>query len=99
MIKAIINGIFKLIMSLVNLLLLPIDTLIEQFLPDVAKIIDYVSSFFEYIGDFIPFVISYTGLNQFVLSSIVSIITFILTVPLMVHVIKLALAWYNKLKL
>lgn len=99
MIKAIINGIFKLIMSLVTLLLSPIDYLIEQFLPDVANIIDYVGSFFDYIGDFIPFVISYTGLNQLVLNGIYVILVFILTVPLMVHTIKLALAWYNKLKL
>lgn len=99
MIKAIINGIFKLIMALVNVLLMPIDLLIEQFLPDVSTAIDYVTSFFDYIGDFIPFVISYTGLNQFVLNAIYTIFVFILTVPLMVHVIKLALAWYNKLKL
>lgn len=99
MIKAIINGIFKLIMMLVNVLLMPIDSLIEQFLPDVAEALSYVGSFFDYIGDFIPFVISYTGLSPVVLNSIVSITTFILTVPLMVHAIKLALSWYNKLKL
>jgi len=98
-IKAIINGVFKLIMSLVSLLLAPIDLLIEQFLPDVAEIIDYVSSFFDYIGDFISFVISYTGLSELVLNGIYVIIVFILTVPLMVHTVKLALAWYNKLKL
>lgn len=99
MIKAIINGVFKLIMALVNVLLLPIDTLIETFLPDVAEIIDYVGTFFDFIGDFIPFVISYTGLNQLVLAGIYNIFVFTLTVPLMVHVVKLALAWYNKLKL
>lgn len=99
MIKAIINGIFKLIMSLVNLLLLPIDALIEQFLPNVSEALSYVGGFFDYIGDFIPFVISYTGLSPVVLNAIVSITTFILTVPIMVHAIKLALSWYNKLKL
>lgn len=99
MIKAIINGVFKLIMSLVNLLLLPIDTLIANFLPEVSQVLGYINDFFDLIGDFIPFVISYTGLNEFVLSSIITIVTFILTVPLMVHTIKLALAWYNKLKL
>lgn len=99
MIKGIINGIFKLIMSLVNLLLMPIDLLIEQFLPDISEAINYVGSFFDYIGDFVPFVISYTGLNQFVLNAIYSILVFMLTVPLMVHTIKLAVAWYNKLKL
>lgn len=99
MIKAIINGIFKLIMMLVNVLLMPIDALIEQFLPDVAEAIKYVGSFFDYIGGFIPWVISYTGLNEFVLGAIYSIFVFILTVPIMVHTMKLAISWYNKLKL
>lgn len=99
MIKAIINGIFKLIMMLVNLILLPIDLIIEQFLPDVADIIEYVGTFFDYIGEFIPFIISYTGIDRLLLVYIYQISVFILTVPLMVHTMKLAIAWYNKLKL
>lgn len=99
MIKAIINGIFTLIMSLVNLLLLPIDLLIEQFLPEVSEILTYIGTFFDLIGDLLPLVISYTGLNQLVLLSIYNISVFVLTVPLMVHAVKLALFWYNKLKL
>ena len=98
MIKAIISAIFKLIISLVSVLLMPIDALIEQFLPNIAEALDYISGFFDFIGSSIAFVMSYTGLNQFVLIIIIDIITFILTVPLMVHTIKLALAWYNKLK-
>lgn len=98
MIKALINGIFKLVISLVSVLLAPIDALIEQFLPNISNALDTVSGFFSFIGDFIPFVISYTGLSPFTLTIIIEIFTFILTVPLMVQTVKLALAWYNKLK-
>lgn len=99
MIKAIVNGIFSLIMTLVNVLLAPIDGLVSTFLPDISEALGYVNGFFDYISDFVPFVISYTGLNELVLSGIYDITVFILTVPLMVHTIKLAINWYNKLKL
>lgn len=98
MIKALLSGIFKLIISLVNLLLLPIDTLISNYLPSLSDALEYITQFFSKIGELIPFVISYFGLNSTVLSIIVAIITFILTVPILVNTVKLALAWYNKLK-
>lgn len=99
MIKAIISGVFKLIISLVNIILSPIDILISQFLPGLDTALSYISNFFDYIGGIVPWVISYTGINQIVLNSIIDIYVFILTVPIMVHTIKLALAWYNKLKI
>lgn len=99
MIKAIISGVFKLIISLVSVILSPIDNLIAQFLPGLDTALSYIANFFDYIGGIVPWLISYTGLNTLVLTAIIDIIIFILTVPLMVHTIKLAVAWYNKLKL
>ncbi len=99
MIKAIISGVFKLIISLVSVILTPIDMLIAEFLPSLDTAFSYISNFFDYIGDIVPFVISYTGINEIVLNAIIDIFVFILTVPLMVHTIKLAIAWYNKLKI
>lgn len=99
MIKAIISGVFKLIISLVSLILSPIDALITQFLPGLDTALTYISNFFDYIGGIVPWVISYTGINEVVLNAIIDIFVFILSVPLMVHTIKLAVAWYNKLKI
>lgn len=98
MIKALISGIFKMIISLVSIILAPIDALIEQFLPGLDTALSYIANFFDYIGGVVPWVISYLGINEIVLNAIIDIIVFILTVPLMVHTIKLAVAWYNKLK-
>lgn len=98
MINAIIKGIFKLVIALVNVILAPIDLLIEEFLPNISNALDQISNFFNILGNVFPFVISYTGLNSFVLVIIVDLFTFILTVPLMVHTIKLAVSWYDKLK-
>ncbi len=99
MINAIIQGIFSLILSLVNLILAPIDMLISQFLPSMADILNNISTFFDKLCEVVPWLCSYTGLNKVVLLAIIDIYVFILTVPLMVSAIKLALSWYNKLKL
>lgn len=99
MIKVLITGIFKIVIGLVSIVLAPIDALIAQFLPSLDNALSYVGQFFDFIGGIVPFVISYTGINAFVLNAIIDISVFILTLPLMVHTVKLALAWYNKLKM
>ncbi len=98
MIKAIISGIFKLVISLVNLLLLPIDTLIEKFLPSLADGLDKVSAFFTWVSGLIPWGISWFGFDDVVIGLFVAYTTFELTVPVLVHTTKLAITWYNKLK-
>ena len=98
MIKAIISGIFKLVISLVNLLLLPIDTLIEKFLPSLAGGLDKVSAFFTWVSGLIPWGISWFGFDDVVIALFVAYTTFELTVPVLVHTTKLAITWYNKLK-
>lgn len=99
MIKIIINGIMSLVIGLVNLLLSPIDLAINNALPSLANAFDLVSNFFDTIGNIVPFVISYTGLTPLVLNIIIDIFVFILSVPLLVDVVKLAIRWYDKLKI
>lgn len=98
MIKAIIKGIFKLVLSLVNVILLPIDNLISQYLPSVSNALDSVSSFFNWVAGLLPWGISWFGLSSTTISLFVAYITFELTVPLLIHTVKLAISWYNALK-
>lgn len=98
MIKSIIKGIFKLVLALVNLILLPIDTLITNYLPSVANALNVVSSFFNWAASLIPWAISWFGLSSITISLFVAYSTFELTVPLLTHTVKLALQWYDKLK-
>ena len=98
MIQRILTGIFKLIISLVSLLLSPIDALITQFFPSIAEGLSYVVSFFDYIGDLMFWVLSWFHLPQAFVTLLVGYWTFKLTVPHLVHRIKLAVAWYHKLK-
>lgn len=99
MIKALINGVMSLVISLVNLILAPIDLVIEKSLPSLSTAFDYVSGFFDYIGGVVPWTISYLGIDETVLSITVDLFVFILTVPLVVSTIKLAIKWYDKLKI
>jgi len=98
MINAMLNGIFKLIIGLVSIILAPIDLLITNALPSLDNALTAVSNFFTYIGSSIGWVISLTGLSSETLSLIVLYFTFKLTAPMLFYMIKLALSWYNKLK-
>lgn len=98
MINAILTGIFNLVIGLVNVILLPIETLISSYIPSLDNAFSMVAMLFENLVNFIPWVISWTGLNSTIIGLIVSYFTFKLTVPFIVHTIKLAIAWYDKLK-
>lgn len=98
MINALLSGIFKLITALVSVILSPIDLLIINALPSLDKALTAVADFFTYISSSIGWVISLTGLSSETLSLIVLYFTFKLTAPMLFYMIKLALAWYNKLK-
>lgn len=98
MINAILKGIFKLITSLVSLILLPIDAAINLALPSVADALDLISNFFNWVTGLIPWGISWFGMDLTVRTLFVGYITFELTVPLTISTIKLAIKWYDKLK-
>ena len=98
MINALLQGIIKLIISLVTVILSPIDNLIQSALPDLSNALTAVGNFFNLIGNGIGWVISLTGLSNETLSLIVMYFTFKLTAPMLFYMIKLALSWYDRLK-
>lgn len=98
MINKILMGIFNLIIGLVSVLLAPIDAIISAALPSLADGLDMVSNFFNWVSGLIPWGVSWLGFNSIVIALFVAFMTFKLTVPLAIHTVKLALAWYNKLK-
>lgn len=99
MINAIIKGIMNLIIGLVDVVLKPIDLLIIQFLPDLSNALGAISSMFNIGSQYAGFAVSVSGLSSETISLIILYYTFKLTVPLLVYTIKLAIKWYNALKL
>lgn len=99
MINAIIQGIFNLVIGLVNTLLYPIDALINATMPAISSALSYVSGFFQWLSNLLPWAISWFGLDSSIILLLVGYLTFKYTAPLIIHTIKLALKWYNKLKI
>lgn len=99
MINKILLGVIKLIVGLVSVILTPIDNLISTALPDLSNVLDSVSAFLNIATQSVGWVISLTGISSSVISIIVLYYGFKLTAPMLFYMIKLALSWYNKLKL
>lgn len=98
MIKALLKGIIKLIIGLVTLILSPIDNLIQSALPQLSDAFTAIGNFLNLISSGIGWAISLTGLSSSAISLIIAYYTFTLTAPMLFYMIKLALAWYNRLK-
>lgn len=98
MINALLSGIFNVIISLVNVILSPIDALIKTAIPDLATAISAVGKMLMQVKRFIGWAIGATGLASDTFTIIIAYYTFKLTMPLAFSLIKSALKWYNKLK-
>lgn len=98
MIQALLSGIFKLIIALVNLLLSPIDTLITSLLPDVSSGLNAFNSLIDYVINFIGYVVDMSGLSSTAINLIIIYFTFIFASRPVIYVIKLAIKWYESLK-
>lgn len=97
MIKAIISGLIQLIISLVNIFLSPINSLIETYMPSLNSAFSAIGSFLNLCVSSIGWVISALAIPSVVIELIIAYYTFKLTVPLLVHAVKLVVKWYRAL--
>ena len=98
MIQFLLKGIISLIVSLVTLILTPIDNLIQSALPQLSSALTAVGNFLNVISSGIGWAISLTGLSSSAITLIVAYFVFKLSAPMLFYMIKLALSWYNRLK-
>ena len=99
MINKIIFGFIGLITSLVSVILSPIDSLITSALPSLDNALTSIGGFLNMCTSSIGWVISLTGISSECISLIVAYFVFKLTAAMLFYMIKLAISWYNKLKL
>lgn len=99
MIQDIFLGLVNLIIGFISLLLTPIDNLILSLLPDLSHAFTAIGSYLNIIASSIGWAISLTGLSSSAISLIITYYIFKLTAPISFYLIKLAIAWYNKLKI
>ena len=65
---------------------------------DIIDGLNSIGGFFQAVSDGLGWVVSASGIPATAIAIIVATMIFKLTVPLLVYVVKLALAWYDKLK-
>lgn len=98
MINSLIVGVFNLVISLVNVLLLPIDTLINSLLPDFANALNMVNAFLDFIISNVEWAVSWLGFNSTVITLFVAYTLFRVNGFLIVHTFKMAIKWFNSIK-
>lgn len=91
-------GIINLIVGFISLLLTPIDNLILSLLPDLSNAFTSIGTYLNIISSGLGWAISLTGLSPSSISLLITYYVFKLTAPITFYLIKLAVAWYNKLK-
>lgn len=99
MINTILKGIFSLILNLVSLILYPINLLITNAIPGLDNAFLTIENFFTISFTYIGWVVDASLINSETIALIIATITFCLTLPLAVNGIKLAVKWYNSLKI
>lgn len=99
MFNILLQGVVKFVSQVASALIQPIATMILNLFPSVSQPLSYVSGFLNYLKQFVPFAFSYLGLTAEVKAILISLATSLITIPIAVHVIKLAIRWYNALKI
>lgn len=94
----IFNVLFKVILGLINIVLFPLNNLIASQLEGVNTALIYLSNYFNVLGDYVSFGLSYLGFYPELISSVCLIVTAIVMIPFVAHSIKLIVKWYNALK-
>lgn len=92
-------AIVKFIVSFINILLYPVDMIIQNFLPDLSNIFTAIGNYLSIIASSIGWVISLSGLSSGTISLVILYYIFKLSAPLVFYFIKMAVQWYDKLKL
>lgn len=98
MINKLLMGVFKIIISLVNLLLTPINLLISNYLPSVSSAIGLIRNLFQTMFTYIGWVVDSTFISSDTIALIIACLTLKFTIPLAINAIKIAIKWYNNIK-
>lgn len=99
MISTLGDVVLNFVVSIINILLSPIDLLISSLLPDISNLLDYVNDFITLLIQNIAWVVDSFCLPQPIIVIITDYLIFKLTFPYLLWFIKLAIKWYNNLKL
>lgn len=100
LLQGFIDIVFNFIFKLTDILLYPLNLLIQTFLPDsMSTISTFVTSCFSQLSNVSKYVMSFTGFYSLTIDIIIVLIVSIFTLPLAVHGVKTAIRWFRAFKL
>lgn len=95
MANAFLHALMSLFTIIIGVLMTPLNTLLTTIVPDVSTAFMYVNDFFDLLGRYASFVVSYSGLYPDVIAIAIILYTAIITIPLAAHIFKLIAAWWE----
>ena len=96
--NSLFNGILDFVIKIIQIVLIPIDSLISSSLPGFDNFLSNVTQFFTYCLGAIGWVIDSLFVPRDVISMVCVYLVFKLTISLSTYTIKFALKWYRALK-
>ena len=97
MINGILNGLLNFVIFIIGVLVSPIDSLINSTLPQFSDLLTNFGSLIDKLLEVIPWVLSWFHIPGYFIVFICSYLIAKLTMSVVVHEIKLILAWYRKI--
>lgn len=94
---ALLTGLINFVINLVSVILLPLDTALNNLLPSFSNALTLFGNFIDNILNIIPWVLSWFHIPYELLVFVCGYIVAKSTISLMVHELKIALAWYRKI--
>ena len=89
--------IITILAKIITIAFIPIDTIVSNYMPNLDSALSKVTTFFNYLQNYSSFIMSYTGLNRDVISICITLFVTTITLPTLVHGIKLGLKWWEEL--
>lgn len=99
MINAIINGIFKLIINLFNVITSPIISAVVLLFPDISTFFSYINSFLTYALTYVGLVIDLCFIPRSALVFLFDYFAICYSIYLLVVGIRFVINIYNKFKI
>lgn len=93
--KLIIKVILSFVISLIDLILRPLDLLIYQHFPTITGAVGLVLNFLNWLKDFVLWVLSWLPFTPTFWSFFISVLIFSITLPTLIDMIKLVVKWWH----
>lgn len=91
--ETLVTLVIQILTILTNIILYPINLLIDTVFPDISSALDSITALFTVAKTYIGWAISFMGIPAIILSMVVAYYLFVITTTLGIWGVKLAIKW------